>query len=125
MRAYNYEMKGIISIGDEIDITCCYKKNDIIIDGQSLHNLLDEEIGWFDVMQVRYIILDNPPKKDTSFESLAGDVITSMLYSKSIAVCYTEWTCGDDGWDYLAGEDGHSIFDELANYAGKYVYLIL
>ena len=121
----NYELKGIITIGEEIEITCCYRHQDILIDGKSLYKLLNEEIDYFDTMQVRYIILPKKPAIQKSFEELSGNVVTAMLYSYIKETCYSEWSCGNDGWDYLVNENGHSILAELAIYAGKYVHLVL
>jgi hypothetical protein len=131
------EIKGIIELGDNIDLTCCTSLEDLKIGGVSLYSLLgnffnqSEAEYWEDYKKespkysMRYVILDEEPKEMISFESLSAKVVTEMLYCDHISGCYSEWTCGYGGFDYVTGDDGHSIFTELKSYLGKYVYLKL
>ena len=130
------EIKGIISLGETKHLTCCDTINDLIIGDQSLHELLDD---YFDLDPVinwensdidtpcyfmRYLILEQAPKKVEKFDKLAGEFITSLLCGDYVHGCYSEWTCGYGGFDYVVGE-GHSIFDELKLQVGKYVHIKL
>lgn len=133
------EIKGILSLGDVMSLTCCDDVVDLEIDGKSLHNIFNNHFNqdveehfedWEDEKKspkysMRYVILDEEPKKYIPFEDLAAQVVTEMLYSKYVSGCYSEWTCGYGGFDYVTGENGHSIFDELRSHVGKYVHLIL
>jgi hypothetical protein len=131
------ELKGIISAGESISVTCCEHIRDIEIDGVSLYKQLEELFGqseedhWNDSTKqspryhVRYVILDEKPEEEKSFEQQSAEVVTSMLYANLIYGCYSEWTCGYGGFDYVADENGHSIFKELESYRGKYVHFII
>lgn len=131
------ELKGIIRSGEKISVTCCEHIDDIEIDGVSLYKQLeelfgqDEEDHWNDSTKqspryhVRYVILDEKPEDEKSFEQQSAEVVTSMLYANLIPGCYSEWTCGYGGFDYVADENGHSIFKELESYLGKYVHFII
>lgn len=130
------ELKGIISAGESKSLTCCTNLEDILIDGVSLYEKLDElfnqdtEEYWnYSEKQsprygVKYVILNERPKKEKSFNDKAADVINQMLYADHVNGCYSEWTCGYGGFDY-AIEGGHSIFEELKSHIGKYVHFVI
>ena len=60
-----------------------------------------------------------------SFEQQAAETITQMLYANHVQGCYSEWTCGNGGFDYVSDANGHSIFKELETYIGKYVHMVI
>ena len=77
---------------------------------------------------VSYLILNEEPDKNISFNDLSSEIIFSMLYSEYIGVCYSEYTCGTGNFDYFIGkkdgkDEGHSIFTELESYIDKYVWI--
>jgi hypothetical protein len=130
------ELKGIIKIGRSESLTCCESLGDIDIDGVSLYDSLrdhfdqSEEDHWEERSEspryhVRYVILDEKPESDKSFEQQSAEVVTSMLYASLVYGCYSEWTCGYGGFDYVADGNGHSIFKELESYVGKYVHFTI
>lgn len=128
------EIKGIIKLGDSISLTCCDNLQDLNIGGKSLYHLLEnffdqDTEDYFDNYKkelpnysMRYVILDEEPKKQISFENLSAKIVIETLYCEYIHGCYSEWTCGYGGFDYVVG-GGHSIFEELKSYTGKYVHL--
>lgn len=130
------ELKGIITQGENIPLTCCESVMDILIGGLSLYDKLEDlfdqdvEECWEDGYQqsppyrVRYVILEEQPKEEKSFEQQAAEVVTQMLYADHVSGCYSEWTCGYGGFDYVA-EGGHSIFKELKSHIGKYIHFII
>jgi len=56
---------------------------------------------------------------------LTDEIISQMLYADHVNVCYSEWTCGYGGFDYVIDKGGHSIFKELESYIGKYVHFMI
>jgi len=130
------ELKGIITEGESKFITCCDSVQDINIGGLSLYDELekmfnqDSEEYWEDsdkespMYGVKYIIMDEAPAEDKSFNDLAAEVQQNMMYAKHQNGCYSEYTCGYGGFDYVLGEngEGHSIFEELKGSVGKYIY---
>ena len=131
------ELKGFIMPGERVSVTCCENIGDIEIGGVSLYQKLEELFGqseedhWNDSTKespryhVRYVILDEKPSEEKSFEQQSAEVVTSMLYANLISGCYSEWTCGYGGFDYVADENGHSIFKELRSHMGKCVHFII
>lgn len=132
------ELKGIITEGNRIGRFCCDEQKDILIDGVSLYEKLDELFNqdsdsyYFAEDEkkspnysVKYITLDEKPNKDLSFNDLSADVMMRMLYAEHVTGCYSEWTCGTGGFDYVDNDNGHSIFDELRSYIGKWVFIQL
>lgn len=131
------ELKGIISQGANISLTCCESVMDILIDNVSLYDKLNElfnqdtEEYWNNSDKqsprygVKYVILNEQPTEEKSFEQQSAEVVTQMLYAEHINGCYSEWTCGYGGFDYVIDNEGHSIFKELKNYIGKYVHFII
>lgn len=129
------EIKGIIKLGETRSLTCCQNLQDITIDGVSLYSMLEElfnldkEEYWNDSIKespkysVKYIILDKKPEQLQLFEELASETIVNMLYGEHISGCYSEWTCGYGGFDYVIG--GHSIFKELEEKVNKYIHFII
>ena len=76
-------------------------------------------------LSLRYVVLNKAPEdKDIKFESLTAKVVMETLYSSHVSGCYSEWTCGKGGFDYLV-RDEHSIFNELKDSIGKYVHILL
>ena len=130
------EIKGIIQAGGEVSLTCCDNLNDLAIDGQSLHDALEKKFaldasdfyigdGEEKELSLRYVVLNKVPEdKDIEFESLTAKVVMETLYSSHVSGCYSEWTCGKGGFDYLV-RDEHSIFNELKDSIGKYVHILL
>ena len=125
------ELKGIISLGEKKSITCCASIQDLNIGGYSLYNELEnlfnldtEDYYCTDKQSpkysVRYVILDEEPSEEKSFEQQSAEVVTEMLYGELITGCYSEWTCGYGDFDYVTGS--HSIFDELYDSVGKYIH---
>ena len=115
-------------------MTCCETIQDLYVGEDSLYEKLtfffnqEEEEYWNDsekippVFSMRYVILDEKPDSNISFEELSAKIINEMLYCSHVSGCYSEWTCGYGGFDYLVN-NGHSIFEELESYIGKYVHL--
>lgn len=131
------ELKGIISEGESISLTCCESLVDILINGESLYAKFEElfkqdaEEYFNDYDKkgpqygVKYVILDSAPDEDKSFNDLSAEVVMNMLYASHVSGCYSEYTCGYGGFDYVLGKDdgtGHSVFNELKSYVGKYVH---
>lgn len=125
-------LKGIIAYGERISVTCCEKLEDLTIGGISLYDelekyfALDAEEFWtapYDEPKqspryhIRYIISDEPQDGDISF-ALA---VLNTIYANHVSGCYSEWTCGYGGFDYVMSE-GRSIFDELKSHVGKYIH---
>ena len=134
---YKMEIKGIISEGSTISFNCCDTIKDLKIDDISLYDFFeeifnqDEQTYFYNTdtqspkYNLRYIILDKPPKIGLPFEHLSAIVIFEMLYCEHNAGCYSEYTCGFGGFNYIINECGRSIFDELRSYEGKYLHLII
>lgn len=132
------EIKGIITIDKyPISLTCCDNVKNILIDGNPLYDVFDSKFNqdaeehWENYegisvppMSMRYVILDEAPEIGTTFDNLAAKVIIEQLYCEHVSGCYSEWTCGHGGFDYVMN-GGHSIFNELASYEGKYVHMIM
>lgn len=128
------ELKGIITLGEVKSVTCCSSIQDLKIGELSLYDELeklfnlDTEEYWNDYEKqspqyaVRYVVLDEDPKEEKSFEQQTAEVVMEILYGQLISVCYSEWTCGYGDFDYVTGENGHSIFEELYSSVGKYLH---
>lgn len=127
-------VRGYISIDKYIrSITCCENVVEVLIDGKSLYDLLDNEFGldpekdFNNIEQsekyigVSYLILDSDPG-DGDFENIIGEWIVNKLYSEYVSGCYSEYTCGFGGYNYFIN-GGHNIFNELSGYEGKYILL--
>ena len=136
----NLELKGIINLGKKRSITCCQDVQDITIGDKSLYDelekLFDQDAGEYweapydepkqsPKYSVRYVILDKIPEDNKSFNDLSAKVVMEMLYAEHISGCYSEWTCGYGDFDYVTGEDGHSIFEELKDKEGKYIHFVI
>ena len=131
------ELKGIITIGEHSQhITCCKSVTDIMIGGVSLYDALENYLGpdaedhWNgkgkeESCSVRYVILDEAPSEEKSFDDLSAEVVMKTIYTDYEGGCYSEWTCGYGGFDYVTGEGGHSIFNELSDYEGKYIHFVI
>lgn len=133
------ELKGIIKKGEPKSVTCCQSVNDILIGELSLYEKLEklfaQDAGdyWDDyekkspIYGVKYVILDMEPETDTSFNNLSAEVQQNMMYAEHYSGCYSEYTCGYGGFDYVVGTEGtgHSVFEELLTYEGKYVHFII
>jgi hypothetical protein len=131
------ELKGIITQGESKWLTCCQSVTDILIGGVSLYDKLEELFnqdseGYFEDGNkqsprygVRYVILEEQPIEDKTFEQQSAEVVTQMLYADYVSGCYSEWTCGYGGFDYAIDNGGHSIFKELESYVGKYVHFAI
>jgi len=129
------ELKGIITLGENKSITCCLSIQDLKIGELSLYDELeklfnlDAEEYWNDYGKkspeyaVRYVILEEELKEEKSFEQQSAEVVMEMLYGELVSGCYSEWTCGYGDFDYVTGENGHSIFEELKGSVGKYLHL--
>ena len=127
------ELKGIITLGELKSITCCSKIQDLKIGELSLYDELEKVFNLdaevYNNYQennakygVRYIVLDNEPIEEKSFEQETSEMVVGMLCGELIHGCYSEWTCGYGDFDYVMGEEGHSIFEELKNSIGKYLH---
>lgn len=125
------ELKGIITKGERRSLTCCEHLEDVLINGKSLYDKLeslfnlDNETHWNGKGEspqyaVKYVILDEAPNKEVSFNDQVADTVSKMLEAEHISGCYSEWTCGYGGFDYVVG--GHSIFKELSDSIGKYIH---
>ena len=134
------ELKGIITISEDSQhITCCKSVVNIMIGGVSLYDALENylrpnaESFWNDKgkeksCSVRYVILDEAPLKPfkkKSFNDLSAEVVMKTIYTDYEGGCYSEWTCGYGGFDYVTGEGGHSIFNELSAHEGKYIHFVI
>lgn len=129
------ELKGLIKLGDTINLNCCDSLTDILIGDVSLYNTLEvffnlsSEEFWNDYdkesprYELRYIISDNDNNDvDKSFNDAFTEHTLNILYGSLIHGCYSEWTCGYGGFDYLI-ENGRSVFKELESYVGSYIHL--
>lgn len=127
------EIKGMILKGGRVSINCCEGIIDIDIDGTSLYTELDRlfspdaEEHWNGQgedkqKELRYIILDEYPQHNMSFNQAFTEHTMNLLYAEHHSGCYSEWTCGYGGFDYVLNA-GKSIFDELASFEGKYIHL--
>lgn len=130
------EIKGKITEGEEVYLTCCEKQVDVNINDKSLHETLvnffdeDTEAIWQDYdskielkkLFLRYVITDEPIKENKDFDTASAEIATGLIYSSHISGCYSEWTCGYGDFDYLINND-HSILKELNSFVGKYLYL--
>lgn len=131
------EIKGFIKKGDSRSLTCCDSVSDLIIGEVSLYDALEDffnqnEIEYWDdsqkkspVYSLKYVLLEEEPTSNVSFGELSAKVIFDMLYVEHISGCYSEWTCGYGGFDYVIQNGGHSIFKELSDKIGKYIHLVL
>jgi hypothetical protein len=131
------EIKGLLSIGEKIYLTCCESVQDVKIGESSLYAELDKLFNqdaeeYFNdgnkqspVYSVRYVILDESPTVEKSFEDLSAEIVMQMLYADHVSGCYSEWTCGHGSFNYVNGKEGHSIFKELETYIGKYVHFVV
>ena len=83
--------------------------------------------NYRDLCKLQYVILTDYPDVLTAlnFEYKASIIINQMLYSHYKSGCYSEWTCGYGGFDYLLNQSNHSIFSELASSAGLYLHMVL
>lgn len=141
------ELKGIITNklniwGDKetVSLTCCASVPRIMIGEQDLHQYLTElfatdseaEFNWGEeweekakkhqiYMAIKYVILDEQPKEEQSFNDISALVINTMLHPEYVSGCYSEYTCGYGDFDFLTKE--HSIFQELSEHEGKYIHL--
>jgi hypothetical protein len=70
------------------------------------------------------LILDEEPMDDLSFNEQSAIVVIGSLYGEHVNGCYSEWTCGYGGFDYV-NNNGHSIFNELESNIGKSIHLSL
>ena len=126
------EIKGVISIGRIESLTCCTEVQDLNIDNNSLYDWLYDTFGLESntetpgekAINIKYVILDYCPESNITFENLAAEVQIAMLYSDFVYGCYSEWTCGYGGFDWLVN-DSRSIFQELFDKIGKYIYLVI
>lgn len=128
------QIKGLISLKDNLSFTCCESRSNIHIDEKSLHEFLlnkaklgevPEDYGrtiGTKIWKIRYVIRDTPFKKGESFESIVIPIITGSLESEHIYGCYSEWTCGRGDIDFVL-KGSHSILTELASHIGKYVWI--
>ena len=132
------EIKGIITQGEIESLTCCESIQDLNINGESLYAFLCKHFG-LDVEEyfnsdiepvahaVKYIVLDETLEIERSFNDASADLINNMIYGSYVSGCYSEYTCGYGGFDYVLGnkEGSHSIFDELSEHKGKYLHLVI
>jgi len=129
------ELKGIIEKGENRSLTCCSSIEDLIIGDVSLFDWLEQLFkqdpeehfngnGATPEYAVKYVILDTPDLENRSFNDLSAEVIHNMIYADYEGGCYSEYTCGYGGFDYVLGKpgEGHSVFDELKEHLGKYVH---
>lgn len=131
------ELKGIITEGETISLTCCESLQDVNIGDVSLWHTLDD---FFDIdiearyesqsesndpkASVRYVILPTPPENTVPFEQQSAEVIIQMLYGEHVYGCYSEYTCGYGDFNYFINEN-RSIFDELRTYVGQYIHIVI
>ena len=141
------KLKGLISLPPKgydrtVSITCCNQQPNILIDGKSLYETLQQDSGCHsppsreDVdekdqepemekkWRVRYVTRAIPFESEDDFETLAATAQTMELESSVDRGCYSEWTCGTGGYEFLL-TGGHSILKELESYIGQYVWLEL
>jgi hypothetical protein len=137
------EIKGWIKEGESVGLTCCSSVIDVLINEESLYNKLDShfkldaEKYWNDsstepkTVGLSFIILDEKPESDMSYNDLVADITFKSLYSDHVTGCYSEYTCGFGGFDFLikgeidSNEEGHSLFTELSSYQGKWVWMVI
>ena len=144
------ELKGTISIGEQQSLTCCLSLSDLKINNLSLFESLEQFFGLdaeefyhnyeekeSPVYKLAYVVLTETPKEELTFEELFNRTVDAINWGDVTALgsnedgikghhiggCYSEYTCGVGGFDYVLQENGHSIFDELKNNIGHYVHL--
>ena len=128
-----------LSQDEEVWITCCNRQPNVRVDGRPVYDLLQDDSGchqppsredvdekdWEPEVEkkwnVRYVIRDTPFTEDEDFETVAATAQIMALESSIDRGCYSEWTCGTGGYEFLF-EGGHSILVELASHVGKYVW---
>lgn len=138
-----FEIRGLVTQSRDGDrylqysITCCSGVDDIYVGGECLYDVLENYFdlkGWnpssnddapsYEIM-MRYVVLNTDPGDDIDFEDLAAEIAINALYNADYVYgCYSEWTCGYGGFDYVNNE-GHSLFKELTSYRNKYVAIKL
>lgn len=131
------ELKGKIKVEGTKSITCCDSLPNIFIGNTELYKFImslcgldgpldyddhytDEEVkDW----QIQYCTSDKEFTENT-FEECSANKVMEMLYSSDIVGCYSSWTCGSGGYDFLmSNNEGHSIFQELLSFDGQYVWI--
>jgi len=131
------ELKGFINVGSSINPTCCTTITDILIGENSLFEALEKLFPELDAgeffegvnkeskkLSVKYIIQNDKPKKEKPFNHKAAHLISEMIAGSYVSGCYSEWTCGFGGFDYVLNNE-KSIFSELENHLGRYIHLII
>lgn len=128
------ELKGILTLGENVSLTCCEHLQDLKIGDLSLYEELEKQFNLSEedffndyekqspTYSLRYVVLDEAPLEDKSFEQQSAEVVIATICGSLVNGCYSEWTCGYGGFDYVINENGHSIFKELENYVGKYIH---
>jgi len=143
---YKLELKGIISIPKNsydssektISLTCCQSIPKITIGDKDLHSELSsifepdaedqfekygEDQKPLVELACKYVILDNQPETEISFNDQSADVINGLMMPGYVCGCYSEYTCGYGDFDFFINQ--HSIFNELKDYVGKYIHLVI
>ena len=132
------ELTGKISVDGTVGLTCCDEIPNVLVDGASLHDLImkmceklsapldgDEEDTNEPVYKWQIEYCTSPTEfTEETFEECSANKVADMLYSTSVFGCYSIWTCGRGGYDFLlSNKEGHSILTELNSFDGQYVWL--
>jgi hypothetical protein len=138
------ELKGFIiipiSYGDNkktLTLHCCRSVPDVHINEISLYDTISELFGHPDEalyfesymtpvpevadLNVKYVVLPEAPAPELTFNDVCVSAIDGMMSLEYECGCYSEYTCGYGGFDFLVNQ--HSIFEELAQHEGKYIWL--
>jgi hypothetical protein len=131
------ELKGKIKVDGTVSVTCCESVSNVFVGEEQLyyfilelcdlHGPIDGDENYTDEVvkdwQIEYCTSDTEFVEST-FEECSANKVMAMLYSSEIIGCYSIWTCGSGGYDFLiSNNEGHSLFQELASFDGQYVWI--
>jgi hypothetical protein len=131
------ELKGKIKVDGTKSITCCDSISNVLVGEIELYYFIlelcgldsptdDDDYYTNEVVrdwQIQYCT-SNTEFVEETFEECSANKVMEMLYSSEIVGCYSSWTCGSGGYDFLvSNKEGHSLFQELASFDGQYVWI--
>lgn len=131
------ELKGKIKVDGTVSVTCCESVSNVLIGETELYYFILELCGLDSPLdngdnytnevvkdwQIEYCTSDKEFTEAT-FEECSANKVMEMLYSSDIVGCYSSWTCGSGGYDFLmSNNEGHSLFQELSSFDGQYVWI--
>ena len=131
------ELKGKIKVEGAKSITCCDSLPNVLVGDNELLEFITQLCGLdspYDIndhftnevvkdWQIEYCT-SNKEFTEATFAECSANKVMEMLYSSEIIGCYSSWTCGSGGYDFLMSSDeGHSLLQELASFDGQYVWI--